>query len=85
MPWAGWECPFAPGASENTATEDLLCALRADRLHPETLVAPAELSHGLLAELGEAEPLAGGRGRARSPVAAFPSAAARERPPVRVR
>ncbi|MET8983143.1 hydroxymethylglutaryl-CoA lyase [Streptomyces sp. NPDC004539] len=46
-------CPFAPGASGNTATEDLLFALRPDWLDPATLVALADLSGELLAELGE--------------------------------
>lgn len=46
-------CPFAPGASGNTATEDLLFALRPDWLTPAVLVALADLSADLLAELGE--------------------------------
>ncbi|MCF7549449.1 hydroxymethylglutaryl-CoA lyase [Pseudonocardia sp. WMMC193] len=46
-------CPFAPGASGNTATEDLLFALRPDWLDPAGLVALADLSAALLDELGE--------------------------------
>lgn len=46
-------CPFAPGASGNAATEDLLFALRPDWLDPATLVALAALSAELLDELSE--------------------------------
>ena len=64
-------CPFAPGASGNTASEDLLFGLRPDWLAPPTLVALAALSVDLLAELGEPN-----RSRAvqgvRSDAAAFP-------------
>jgi hydroxymethylglutaryl-CoA lyase len=46
-------CPFAPGASGNAATEDLLFALRPSWLDPGRLVALAALSTDLLAELDE--------------------------------
>lgn len=46
-------CPFAPGASGNAATEDLLFALRPDWLTPETFAELVRLTDGLLAELGE--------------------------------
>ncbi|MFF5989253.1 beta/alpha barrel domain-containing protein [Prauserella flavalba] len=46
-------CPFAPGASGNAATEDLLFALRPGWLTPETFAALVRLTDGLLAELGE--------------------------------
>ena len=46
-------CPFAPGASGNTSTEDLLFATRPDWLTPTTLASLVELSEKLLAELGE--------------------------------
>lgn len=46
-------CPFAPGASGNTATEDLLFALRPQWLDPGVLARIVELSEDLLAELDE--------------------------------
>ncbi|WP_175041344.1 hydroxymethylglutaryl-CoA lyase [Nocardia terpenica] len=46
-------CPFAPGASGNTATEDLLFATRPDWFAPPTLARLVELSESLLAELDE--------------------------------
>ncbi len=46
-------CPFAPGASGNTATEDLLFALRPDWLTPARFGALVDAGNGLLAELGE--------------------------------
>ena len=46
-------CPFAPGASGNTATEDLLFAIRPDWLTPAVLAAVIETGESLLAELGE--------------------------------
>ncbi|WP_188828430.1 hydroxymethylglutaryl-CoA lyase [Nocardia camponoti] len=46
-------CPFAPGASGNTATEDLLFATRPGWFTPEVLADLAGLSRELLAELGE--------------------------------
>ena len=46
-------CPFAPGASGNTSTEDLLFATRPDWFTPSTLATMVELTDNLLAELGE--------------------------------
>jgi hydroxymethylglutaryl-CoA lyase len=46
-------CPFAPGASGNAATEDLLFELRPPWLTPETFASLVRLTDGLLAELGE--------------------------------
>ena len=45
--------PFAPGASGNTASEDILFATRPDWFVPDTLASMVELSEKLLAELGE--------------------------------
>ncbi|MHA4851664.1 hydroxymethylglutaryl-CoA lyase [Rhodococcus sp. MSC1_016] len=47
-------CPFAPGASGNTASEDLLFATRPDWLNPSVFGSLVELSEKTLAELGEA-------------------------------
>lgn len=46
-------CPFAPGASGNTSSEDLLFGTRPEWLTPETFGALVELSEQTLAELGE--------------------------------
>ncbi|MBF6174570.1 hydroxymethylglutaryl-CoA lyase [Nocardia blacklockiae] len=46
-------CPFAPGASGNTSSEDLLFATRPDWFTPATLAAMVETTESLLAELGE--------------------------------
>jgi hydroxymethylglutaryl-CoA lyase len=46
-------CPFAPGASGNASTEDLLFALRPDWLTPGIFAELVRLTDGLLAELGE--------------------------------
>ncbi|WP_328393151.1 hydroxymethylglutaryl-CoA lyase [Nocardia sp. NBC_00416] len=46
-------CPFAPGASGNTATEDLLFATRPEWLTPAALAALVAAGETLLAELGE--------------------------------
>ena len=46
-------CPFAPGASGNTASEDLLFATRPHYLDPAALARLVETSEQLLAELGE--------------------------------
>lgn len=46
-------CPFAPGASGNTSTEDLLFATRPDWFTPSTLASMVEITDKLLAELGE--------------------------------
>ncbi|MEU0545445.1 hydroxymethylglutaryl-CoA lyase [Nocardia sp. NPDC005978] len=46
-------CPFAPGASGNTASEDLLFATRPEWFTPESLAGLVPISEQLLAELGE--------------------------------
>ena len=46
-------CPFAPGASGNTSTEDLLFATRPDWFTPSTLASMVEVTDKLVAELGE--------------------------------
>ncbi|MDV8024479.1 hydroxymethylglutaryl-CoA lyase [Rhodococcus sp. IEGM 1330] len=46
-------CPFAPGASGNTSSEDILFATRPDWFEPKTLATMVELSEELLTELGE--------------------------------
>ncbi|WP_424466904.1 hydroxymethylglutaryl-CoA lyase [Pseudoclavibacter helvolus] len=46
-------CPFAPGASGNTATEDLLFAMRPDWLTPAAFASIVRASEALLTELGE--------------------------------
>ncbi|MGE2735667.1 hydroxymethylglutaryl-CoA lyase [Mycolicibacterium vaccae] len=46
-------CPFAPGASGNTATEDLLFATRPEWFTPESLRQLVGLSERLLADLDE--------------------------------
>jgi hydroxymethylglutaryl-CoA lyase len=46
-------CPFAPGASGNTSTEDILFATRPAWFTPATLSAMVNLSEALLADLGE--------------------------------
>lgn len=74
-------CPFAPGASGNTPSEDLLFGLRPDWLAPPTFVALAALSADLLAELAEPN-----RSRAvqgvHSEAAAFPWTAIHHADPV---
>ncbi|MGX1767460.1 hydroxymethylglutaryl-CoA lyase [Dietzia sp. NPDC055343] len=47
-------CPFAPGASGNTATEDVLFALRPDWLDPQRFHELIAAGDRMLAELGEA-------------------------------
>ncbi|MCW2557638.1 MAG: hydroxymethylglutaryl-CoA lyase [Mycobacterium sp.] len=64
-------CPFAPGASGNTATEDLLFALRPDWITPKTLGAVVEISENVLAEIGEPNRSKTAQG-ARSAATAFP-------------
>ncbi|BBE21397.1 hydroxymethylglutaryl-CoA lyase [Arthrobacter sp. MN05-02] len=63
-------CPFAPGASGNTATEDLLFALRPDWLTPDTFAALVRLGEGVTAEVGEASRSKAAQG-ARSEAKAF--------------
>ena len=46
-------CPFAPGASGNTSTEDLLFATRPDWFTPTSLASMVEVTDKLLAEIGE--------------------------------
>jgi hydroxymethylglutaryl-CoA lyase len=64
-------CPFAPGASGNTATEDLAFALRPDWFTPTVLARLVETSEDLLAELGEPNRSKAAQG-ARSTATAFP-------------
>jgi hydroxymethylglutaryl-CoA lyase len=46
-------CPFAPGASGNTSSEDLLFATRPKWFTPGTLASIVDVTEKLLAELGE--------------------------------
>ncbi|MEV6059024.1 hydroxymethylglutaryl-CoA lyase [Nocardia asteroides] len=46
-------CPFAPGASGNTASEDILFATRPDWFTPPALASLVGLTEELLADLGE--------------------------------
>ncbi|MDH6281650.1 hydroxymethylglutaryl-CoA lyase [Prescottella agglutinans] len=46
-------CPFAPGASGNTSTEDIAFATRPGWLTPETLTGLVDIAAPMLAELGE--------------------------------
>jgi hydroxymethylglutaryl-CoA lyase len=46
-------CPFAPGASGNTSSEDIIFATRPSWLTPSGLARMVELSEDLLADLGE--------------------------------
>ncbi|MFE3193368.1 hydroxymethylglutaryl-CoA lyase [Nocardia sp. NPDC059240] len=46
-------CPFAPGASGNTSSEDLLFATRPEWFTPPALSELAKISENLLTELGE--------------------------------
>lgn len=64
-------CPFAPGASGNTSTEDLLFALRPDWLTTGALASLVQLSEKVLAELGEPNRSKTVQG-ARSSATAFP-------------
>ncbi|WP_405148211.1 hydroxymethylglutaryl-CoA lyase [Nocardia salmonicida] len=60
-------CPFAPGASGNTATEDILFATRPDWFTPASLASLVGLTEELLANLGEpnrSRALEGARSRA---------------------
>ncbi|WP_336085866.1 hydroxymethylglutaryl-CoA lyase [Nocardia sp. SSK8] len=63
-------CPFAPGASGNTASEDILFATRPDWFTPERLTSLVGLTEELLAELGEPNRSRAAQG-ARSEAAAF--------------
>lgn len=64
-------CPFAPGASGNTATEDLAFALRPDWTTPATLRNLVRAGEEVLIELGEPNRSRAAEG-ARSRAAAFP-------------
>ncbi|MEV1293658.1 hydroxymethylglutaryl-CoA lyase [Pseudonocardia sp. NPDC049635] len=64
-------CPFAPGASGNTATEDLLFALRPQWLSPAVLAGLVGAGEDLLAELGEPNRSRAAQG-VRSRAEAFP-------------
>lgn len=68
-------CPFAPGASGNTATEDLVFAMRPDWLDPAAFAALVEQSEALLGDLGEPNRSKARQG-ARSNAPAFPWAVA---------
>ena len=46
-------CPFAPGASGNTSSEDILFATRPAWLDPAAFAGLVELSESLLSDLGE--------------------------------
>jgi hydroxymethylglutaryl-CoA lyase len=46
-------CPFAPGASGNTSSEDLLFATRPDWFSPSTLASMVDITEKMLAGLGE--------------------------------
>ncbi|MGW4636805.1 hydroxymethylglutaryl-CoA lyase [Nocardia sp. NPDC004415] len=63
-------CPFAPGASGNTASEDILFATRPDWFTPERLASLVGLTEELLADLGEPNRSRAAQG-ARSEAAAF--------------
>lgn len=68
-------CPFAPGASGNTATEDLLFALRPEWLNPAVFADIVTAADHLLAQLGEPNRSKAAQG-ARSTGKAFPWAVA---------
>lgn len=63
-------CPFAPGASGNTSSEDILFALKPDWLTPEAFARIVELGERITAELGEASTSKAAQG-ARSKAEAF--------------
>lgn len=63
-------CPFAPGASGNTSSEDVLFATRPSWLNPQRFAGLVELSESLLQELGEPNRSKSAQG-ARSKAAAF--------------
>ncbi|MGB9036776.1 MAG: hydroxymethylglutaryl-CoA lyase [Paeniglutamicibacter sp.] len=63
-------CPFAPGASGNTSSEDILFATRPEWLDPQAFAGLVELSEDLLEELGEPNRSKSAQG-ARSNAAAF--------------
>jgi hydroxymethylglutaryl-CoA lyase len=62
-------CPFAPGASGNASSEDLLFATRPDWFTPDTLASMVDVTEKLLAELGEpnrSRTLQGARSKAKA-------------------
>lgn len=62
-------CPFAPGASGNTSSEDILFATRPDWFTPEVLAGLVGMSEALLADLDEpnrSRTAQGARSRARA-------------------
>ena len=63
-------CPFAPGASGNTSTEDLLFAMRPGWFTPSTLASMVDITDKMLAELGEPNRSRAAKG-ARSKSSAF--------------
>ncbi|MFF2556175.1 hydroxymethylglutaryl-CoA lyase [Nocardia sp. NPDC058058] len=63
-------CPFAPGASGNTSSEDLLFATRPEWFTPAALATLVPISERLLAELGESNRSRTAEG-SRSEAAAF--------------
>jgi hydroxymethylglutaryl-CoA lyase len=64
-------CPFAPGASGNTSTEDLLFALQPPWLTPPVFTGVVAAGEQILAQLGEPNRSRAAQG-ARSTVDAFP-------------
>ncbi|MFD4197597.1 hydroxymethylglutaryl-CoA lyase [Amycolatopsis thermoflava] len=70
-------CPFAPGASGNASTEDLLFALRPSWLTPSSFARIVRLSGALLDELGEPNRSRAAQG-ARTSATAFPWALGEE-------
>jgi hydroxymethylglutaryl-CoA lyase len=73
-------CPFAPGASGNTSSEDILFATRPEWLRPQVFAGLVELSEKLLGELGEPNRSKSAQG-ARSNAAAFDWVIASDRVP----
>ena len=73
-------CPFAPGASGNTSSEDILFATRPEWLDPQAFAGLVELSEDLLEELGEPNRSKSAQG-ARSKAAAFDWVIASDRVP----
>lgn len=63
-------CPFAPGASGNTSTEDILFFTQPEWLTPEVFASLVSMSERLLTELGEPNRSKSAQG-ARSKAAAF--------------
>lgn len=63
-------CPFAPGASGNTASEDILFATRPTWLTPDTFAGIVELGEQVLGDLGESSRSKAAQG-ARSTADAF--------------